>query len=299
VNRDEWVTDDGTATDVDVMRRHLFDDEGVTTAILCGFFHVSAMKANWEFACALASAYNDWQIAEWLDRDPRLLGSVHVVAHDPQRAVEEIERVARHPQIVQVFLPLVADRQYGDKQYRPIFEAAVRSDLVVAMHHGGATTTLFGYPNYFIEWHTLAAPLAGINQLMSLLASGIFDERPELKVVLLETGVGWLPWFMRRADENYKELRQDVPWVKRLPSDTIRAQVRIATQPMGEVSTREFLQIVETAEAEDVYVFSTDYPHYDADSADKTLPATVPQALRDKVRFGNALATYPRLAGLA
>jgi len=52
-------------------------------------------------------------------------------------------------------------------------------------------------------------------------------------------------------------------------------------------------------QAGDVFVFSTDYPHFDADSAEKTLPLTMPKELRDKICFENALKTYPRLAGLA
>ena len=84
----------------------------------------------YEQAAAMASAYNDWQIEHWLDQEPRLRGSVHVVAHDPSRRRARSTVSAGHPQIVQVFLPVVTDRQYGDPMYHPIYEAAVRNDLV-------------------------------------------------------------------------------------------------------------------------------------------------------------------------
>jgi uncharacterized protein len=297
--RDEWILSDGSAaTSLNVLRDQLLDGEGVTTGILCGFMHPSAMQGNFELARTIASAYNDWQIDQWLDQEPRLRGSIHVVAHDPIAAVEEIDRVASNRQLVQVFLPNVTNRQYGDKQYWPIYDACVRHGLALTLHHSGASQTLFGYPNYFIEWHTLAAPFAGVSQLMSLIANGVFDRFPDLKVVLLETGVAWLPWFMWRADEHYQSLRMDVPWVKRRPSDIIRDQVRIATQPLGDVPAKDFLRIVEMAEAQDVFVFATDYPHWDADSADRVLPRTLPDDLLSKIRFENALSTYPRLADL-
>ena len=86
-----WLNEDrSSATDLDTMRRHLFDEEGVTIGILNGSFYPSSMLGNYEFAQALASAYNDWQIETWLDPEPRLRGSIHVCAQDPAAAVREI-----------------------------------------------------------------------------------------------------------------------------------------------------------------------------------------------------------------
>jgi predicted TIM-barrel fold metal-dependent hydrolase len=298
--RRDWVLPDGTmATDVTKLGEHLLDGEGVSIAILNGLFHVSALLAEYEFAKALASAYNDWQVEHWLEKDSRLRGSIHVVAHDPAAAAQEIDRVAAHPQMVQVFLPTVTDRQYGDPQYRPIFEAALRNDLVVALHHGGHTRTALGYPRYFIEWHTTAAPQAGQNQLLSLICNGTFDKYPDLKCVFLETGVAWVPWFMWRLDQQYRELRTEVPWIKRLPSEHMRDNVRISTQPMGDITARQFLQVIEMADAERMFMFSTDYPHYDADSANAVLPESIPEELRNRIRYQNAIETYPRLKSFA
>lgn len=295
--RAEWMLPRGfMGTDLKAMQSHLFDGESVDIGILNGFFYPSVMKGNFEFAGALAAAYNDWQIAEWLDKEPRLRGSVHVVAHDPLEAAHEIDRVAQHPQIVQVFLPLVVDRQYGDPMYRPIYEAAVRNDLVVAFHHDGASRTVVGYPRYWIEWHSLAPPQCAQGQLASLIFNGTFDAFPELKVVLLETGTAWLPWFMRRLDGQYRELRLEVPWVKRLPSDHVRDHVRLSTQPMSDITPREFVQLVEESQIDRVFMFSTDYPHFDADSAEDVLPTnSIPAAILERVRYRNALETYPRL----
>lgn len=287
------------ATDVDVLREQLLEGEGVSIAILNGFFYPSAMVAGFEFAQALASAYNDWQIEHWLDKEPRLRGSIQVIAHEPAAAAREIDRVAEHPQFVQVFLPSVADRQYGDPFYRPIFEAALRNDLTVALHHQSFTRTVVGYPRYYVEWHTLAAPQSGMSQLSSMIFNGLFDRYPELKVMFLETGVAWLPWFMARADENYREFRSEVPWLKRLPSEHVQDNVRLATQPLSDITTRQLVDMIEAAQLERVLMFSSDYPHYDADSADRVLPTSMPAELRQRIRCGNALESYPRLAGLA
>jgi len=285
-------------TRLDLLQEHLFEQEGVTAAILNGFFYPSCFPAHFEFATALATAYNDWQIDNWIERDPRLYGSVHVVTADPQQAAREIDRVAQHPRIVQVLIPTTLNRQYGDPIYRPIFEAAARNDLVVAMHQSPATETALGIPRTVFEWHTLAAPQAAMSHLTSILAGGIFDLFPTLKLAILEASFAWLPWYLWRADENYREYRWDIPWVKRLPSEHVRSNVRFATQPLGEVQPHDLLKLVELVESDELFMFSTDYPHYDADSADAVLPRTLPETLRRKIRFENALATYPRLAHL-
>jgi predicted TIM-barrel fold metal-dependent hydrolase len=297
VARADWRLADGTrGTDLEAMQRHVFDDEKVTHAILCGLFHVSSQRGFYEFATALATAYNDWQIENWLDRDPRLLGSVHVVAHDPQAAAREIDRVAAHPQIVQVFLPTVTDREYGDPYYHPIFEAAIRNDLVVSFHHARATRAPLGYPRHYIEWKTIAIPMGAASQALSLIFNGVFEKYPELKVVFLEAGVTWVQWFMWRADSQYRETRLEVPWCKRLPSDYMRDHVRISTQPIGDIKSRELIQLVEATQAERMFLFSTDYPHYDADSA--SVLRALPEDLHRRIRYENALETYPRLAQL-
>lgn len=284
---------------MDELRSQLFEGERVTLAVLNGGLYPANLVGNYGFAKAMASAYNDWQIDTWLDKEPRLRGSVHVVTHDPQDAAREIDRVAQHPQIVQVHLPLTVERQYGDPFYRPIFEAAVRNGLVVSLHHDRCTRTVFGYPRNYIEWKALSIPQAAMSQTASMICNGLFDKYPELKVVLLETGVAWVPWLMWRLDEQYKETRVEVPWVKRLPSEHMRDSIRIATQPMGDITTRQFTTLVEMIDGECMYMFATDYPHADADTADTVLPKSMSEDLRSRIRYRNALETYPRLAGLA
>jgi predicted TIM-barrel fold metal-dependent hydrolase len=299
VVRKDWIHKPGEypSSRVENMISDLIEGEGVTTPIINGpLFFATDLPGDPAFAVALAKAYNDWQIAEWLDPEPRLCGSVHVAAQEPEHAAEEIDRAAEHPRLVQVILPLSSTRQFGDPVYRPIWEAAVRNRLAVAFHHSPVTGTLFGFPRYYIEWHTAAAPQAAQNQAMSLICNGVFDRYPELKVVMLEAGVTWLFWLMWRLDQQYKETRANVPWVKRLPSEHIRSNVRGSTQPITEVSASEFVKLVEMTQSHDAFVFASDYPHYDADSAG--VLNALPEDFRNKIRYENALDTYPRLRSL-
>ena len=90
---------------------------------------------NEELASALASAVNHWQVEEWPEKEPRLHASIVVPSQNPALAAAEIERWGEHPGFVQVILPVRSEAPYGNRRYDPIFEAAVRHNLVIGINH--------------------------------------------------------------------------------------------------------------------------------------------------------------------
>lgn len=281
-------------SDLGLLRKQLLDEYSIEYAILTGWLNASALAAGWsEFKSALMSAYNDWLIENWLDKEDRLLGSIHVNANDPQAAAREIDRLAGHPKMVQVML-YIRDKAFGEPFYHPIFEAAARNGLPIGIHHSENSPTALGFHRYYIEWHTLV-PQVFMSELVSLIFNGIFDKYPELKVVMVEGGFSFVPHLMSRADQQYKQLRSEVPWVKRRPSQIIRDQVRFATQPTEEMTTEQFMSLIDWCGSDELFLFSTDYPHWDFDSPEESLPRGIPDALRAKILAGNARAVYARL----
>ncbi|GAA0435644.1 amidohydrolase family protein [Lentibacillus halophilus] len=276
------------------MQEQLLDDIGHEAGILTGALDPSpsSMHGWYEMAVALATAYNDWQIENWLDKDERIYGSVHVAAQDPQAAVREIERVGPHPKMVQVLLP-IDDRPWGDPYYHPIFEAAERHDLTIGMHHNEPPSYYGQFPRYFVEWHSVM-PNTHMVQINSMVFNGVFEKYPNLKLVMIEAGFTYAPALMKKMDQQYKALRHEVPWVKRLPSRIIQEHVRFTTQPVDELSQKEFMQFIELMGSEDMVCFSTDYPHWDYDSPFQALPA-LGDDLERKIFRENARAAYPKL----
>lgn len=136
-NRADVKNKDGSASvsDYGLMRDQILDRYDMTKAVLTGYFYPTMLKLQYGLANALASAYNDYVVEHWLAKDERFIGSVQVFARDPEAAAREIDRMAAHPQVKQVMLPVVDDIAYGHPMYRPIFEAADRNHLMVAFHH--------------------------------------------------------------------------------------------------------------------------------------------------------------------
>lgn len=284
-------------SDYSLLRRQLLDEFDIDYAILTGWLDASGLHPGWpEFKTALMSAYNDWQIEQWLNRDERLLGSVHVNAHDPAGAAREIDRVGSHPKMVQAIL-YIKDKPFGDPYYHPIFEACVRNNLALGMHHSENAPTALGFHRYFVEWHTLVSQVF-MSEVVSLVFNGVFDKYPELKVIMIEGGFTYVPHLMSRSDQQYKELRSEVPWVKRMPSDIIREHVRFASQPTEEMSLERFLQLVDWCESDEIFCFSTDYPHWDFDSPWEALPQGMPEDLKRKIFYQNAKNTYAKMPAL-
>lgn len=299
LDREDAKLPDGRpgGSDLNMLREQLLDKYEVDYAVLTGWLDSSALSPAWpEFKTALMSAYNDWQLENWVAKDERILGSVHVNANDPQGAAREIDRMGAHPEFVQVIL-FFGDKAFGEPFYHPIFEAAVRNNLPVGMHHSENTPTALGFHRYFIEWHTLV-PQAFMSEIISLIFNGVFETFPTLKVIMIEGGTTYVPHLMSRADQQYKQLRSEVPWVKRMPSDTIRDHIRFSTQPTEEMTPDRFLQLVDQVGSDEIFCFSTDYPHWDFDSPREALPAGLPESLRRKIYFENAQALYSKMPAL-
>jgi uncharacterized protein len=278
-------------SDFNLLKEQLLDKHNITHAVLTGWFYEASVAKGWyEFAAARASAYNDYTIDKWLSKDKRLMGSI-TIPQDPAAAVREIDRVASHPQMVQVMLP-IADFAWGDPMYHPIFEAANRHGLKISMHLSATITAQGGdFLRYYVAWRSLH-PQAYMTQTISLITNGIFDKFPDLQVALVEGGFEWVPFMMHRMDSAYKALRAETPWVKRMPSDYFRDNMKFTTQPWDDLTPKEFMNIIDMMGSEDMIMYASDYPHWDFDPPERTIPTGVPQTLRDKILFGNARDFY-------
>jgi predicted TIM-barrel fold metal-dependent hydrolase len=295
---DAWPKDYGYGSGMpgssfELFRDQILDAYDISGAVLTGgALTPGNTHTQAAYALALTSAYNDWLAAEWLSRDERLLGAIQIAYHDAEAAAAEIDRMAANPQIVQVMV-WPSPQPLGAKRLRPIFEAAARHDLVVAMHPGGECfQTAIGYPPYYTEWHIGLAQLF-MAHVTNLIFSGVLDEYPNLRILVLEADFSWVPSLRWRMDANWKGLRVETPWLQRKPSEVMREQFYFGTQPIPEPDTPQQLLDLIQLTGEDNLVFASDYPHWDFDSEDRALPVSLlGLELRNKLVNLNAMRLY-------
>lgn len=301
VLRKDAVPENGglPASDPHFLLKDLVEKYGIDYAILTGNATMIGLSVTYDpdYANALALAYNDWLVEKWLKVSPKFKGSIMVNHSDPVAAAKEIDRMAGHPDIVQVIMCSASLMLFGQRFYHPIYEAAERNGLPIAIHPGpdglgkAGAPTPFGYPTRYLEWHTIV-PIGYMSHLNSLIFEGVFEKFPKLKIVAIEGGVCWLPHLMWRMDKNYKALRDQVPWLNKLPSEYIKEHIRLTTQPIEEPQNPEHLvQIFNMCGAEDIVMFSSDYPHWDFDNPQMVL-SPFPKEMREKIKAKNAIELY-------
>ncbi len=280
-------------SDLDLLRAQVLEPWRTRVGILNCAYRVQSVH-NPDLAAALSSAVNQWQIDAWITPEARLRAGLVVPSQIPELAAAEIERFGGHPGFVQVVLPVRSLIPYGNRNYDPLYAAAVKHDLVVAIQYGGAPglpPTPAGWPSTFVEEYAGMAQVFQ-SQVISLIIEGVFDRFPTLRVVLIEGGFTWMPSLMWRLDKEWKGLRHNTPWVKRPPSDYMREHIRLTVQPVdappGGVALGE---IVAQMESDAMLLFGTDYPHDHFDDPTAAWPLR-DAALARKVFHDNAVAIY-------
>ncbi|TDB87461.1 amidohydrolase [Actinomadura sp. KC216] len=171
-----------------------------------------------ELAMLCVQAYNDFMIDEWCGSAPgRYIPLVIVPLWDPKAAAKEIERTAAKGARGVAFsenpaplgLPTIHDpKRYWD----PLFAAAQETELIVCMHVGSSSTMPKISPNSpFMANMTWGANRTS-GALLEWLFSGIFQRFTSLKIALSEGNIGWIPYFLERAEQVLDHQRA---WIQR------------------------------------------------------------------------------------
>jgi uncharacterized protein len=284
------------ATDV---KKDYLDSRGVDVAILTGSLLSLGVQPNPDLAAAIARGVNDWTLETWVRPFECYKASILIAQQDPIQAVAEIDRLGDDPGMVQVLMGSASEAPFGRRAYHPIYEACVRHHLPLALHLGGegaglsSPSTAVGHPTTYFEWYG-SLPQSYMAHMMSMVTEGVFERFPELKVVLYDAGVFWLPHVMWRFDKNWKAQRSETPWVKLAPSRYILDHFYLATYPLEAAPDPKYLQqVLEMIEADRTLLFSSGYPNW-AMGDPFEMVRDVPESLQRRVMVDNALAVYGR-----
>jgi predicted TIM-barrel fold metal-dependent hydrolase len=292
--RDAWPPGGGLpGSDLGFMRQQHLDPNNVDHGVLMPLFG-GASSRNLELGAALCSAVNDWQIAEFVSREPRLKASIQIPHEDATAAVAEIERNAGNPGFVQVQLLSATTEPLGRRRYWPIFEAAQRAGLPIGIHVGGSSghpRTGGGWPSFYSEAHYDL--IHGMQtQVTSMILEGVFERHPDLRVVLVEGGFAWAPSLAWRLDSLWSRMRDEVPHAKRPPSEYMREHLYYTTQPMEEPDDQQEVHLTFELIGWDRMLFATDYPHWDFDDPRYAFKVPLPEGRRRMLFRDNAARLY-------
>lgn len=130
-------------------------------------------------------------------------------------------------------------------------------------------------------------------QLTNLVINGIPERFPDLKIIMIEAGVAWIPFIMRRLDLDYSLRPSEAPLLKKKPSEYIK-NFYFTTQPLENYENMEEMKMVfDIFDAENQLLYASDYPHQDFDTPSTIydLPFLSEKAKR-KILGENALKLF-------
>jgi len=109
--------------------------------------------------------------------------------------------------------------------------------------------------------HAAAFPMDIMLGLTAVLAGGVMERHPDLRVAFLEAGCGFVPSFLERLDEHYEKRAPEMPNICRPPSDyAADGRVVVTCEP----EEHGIAYAVERLGAH-VVAYASDYPHWDAE----------------------------------
>ncbi|NEO55081.1 MAG: amidohydrolase [Okeania sp. SIO3B5] len=220
-----------------------------------------------EVAGAFTRAYNTWLFEEFCSYDPeRLRGVGAINLHQPEKMVLELHQIAKYGAKAVFLRPNpIKGRLLSNPAYEPFWAECEKLNIAIGIHEGAhsclPTTGAERFQTHF-ALHACSHPMEHMMGLLALIEGGVLERHPCLRVGFLESGCGWLPYWLWRLDQEYENLYWEVKdTIKIRPSEYFRRQCFVSIEP----SEPYISQIIEYIGSDNL-IFGSDYPHIDHQS---------------------------------
>ena len=286
-------------------RLALLDRDGLSHAIL-----YPSLGLQWEaevsdpaYALAHCRAYNRWIEEFCAGSGGRLVPVAHLSLGDAEGAAAELRRAVRAGARGAFVLPFTLDGlPHGHPAHDPLWAEACALDVPVAIHTGVDPPARslhrrfdgLSWPENVVEgiWYLqLMFPQAVQQAFSTFFQYATFDRFPALKLVVLESGAGWLGFWLDRMDALWASALRVTMSLREPPSHYVRRQCWISADP----DERALPPIVDYVGA-DRFLWATDFPHSDHGpdymAELRELAGRLAPPARDGLLGGNAARLY-------
>jgi predicted TIM-barrel fold metal-dependent hydrolase len=270
--------------------------DGVQGEVLYGILGSTIRLNDEEAATEMLRIYNEWLAGFCRAHPDRYAGLACIPSHNTNDAVTEIRRVAREGALRGLD---IAHRHtmpaLWDPWWNPVWDAVAEVELPVHFHTIG-----HGLPDVSkvppkAGRAAFAATITSFQMymgevLMAMIFAGVLEHHPKLKLVIGESGIGWLPYILDRMDLEWEDQFQDLD-LKMKPSEYWRRQC-FATYQSDRIGIKMLDEI-----GEDNIMWGSDFPHPDGvwpDSQEyiRRELGHLPPHVRHKIICGNAARLY-------
>jgi predicted TIM-barrel fold metal-dependent hydrolase len=215
-------------------------------------------------ADALVRAYNNW-LHEFCRYEPTRLRPVAALSlQDPVLALAELRRATDRLGMRGVYIrPNPVDgRGLNHPDFEPLWTECEERGVAIGIHEGAhcqlETAGANRFETDFALW-SCSHPMEQMMAFLALLEAGVLERHPGLRIAFLEAGCGWMPYWLWRLDQRWRNVGFEVAKnVRHKPSEYFRRQCFVALEA-DEPYIAEVMDFI----GEDRLLFASDYPHPD------------------------------------
>jgi predicted TIM-barrel fold metal-dependent hydrolase len=209
--------------------------DGVQAEVLYGILGATRRLNDAEAAIELTRIYNEW-LADFCDTHPDRYAGLACIPNAPvEAAVEEMRRVIKRGGVRGIEIANSYDIvPLWDPQWNPVWEVANEAALPVHFHTIGERRPDFAkLPPQLVRVER-AVHISGFQiyiatTLISLIFGGVLERYRNIKIVIGESGIGWIPYVLDRMDAEWEDQFKDLSLTMQ-PSEYWRRQCRATYQ---------------------------------------------------------------------
>ena len=149
------------------------------------------------------------------------------------------------------------------RSYDPLYDVLEETGLVLGVHEAlGVRAPTIGRDRFegFAARHACSHPLEQMAAATALLLGGVCERHPSLRIAFLESGTGWLPYWLARLDEHREWMETaECAALSLTPSEYFARQCVISSDPEDTLAA----SVIDRVGADHV-MWASDFPHPDA-----------------------------------
>ena len=212
------------------------DLDGVQAEVIYGVLGASTRLNDDDAASELLRIYNEW-LATFCDAAPdRFAGLASIPSHDVTAALTEVSRVANRGVLRGIEVANTHDMApLFDTSWEPLWAMAEEAGLPVHYHtigpridyHFDDLAPLQKRQAFAV--HITSFQLAMAKIIMEIIYGGVLEAHPKLKIVIGESGIGWIPYILDHMDLEWEDQFKDIPLTMK-PSEYWKRQCFATSQ---------------------------------------------------------------------
>ena len=247
-----------------------------------------------EGATEATRAFND-VLTQFASADPRrLVVNYQIPINDIPTAIDEVHRVASigaKALQIPVFPTELGQPDYFDERYDPLWSAITEVGLPLSCHIGvnnNLDDLTRRDPTAFKGVMVPMAALSTAEAFGMWIMGGVFERHPDLRVVFVEPGLGWIAWYLDIIDDMVKRQGYSFEFISEMPSTYFHRNVAVTF-----IDEPKAVSLLRHEVGVDNMMWSTDFPHPvtswpDSQDLIERAFADIPADEKHKIICGNA-----------